>query len=70
MNSGQAIHNTGNVVNVAHGKGLIHQKISAFYSSKQPFTNGQTVRQWLSGQSFKEQYDFGVRQLERFRKLE
>lgn len=26
-------------------------------------TNGQTVRQWLSNQSFQAQYDFGIQTL-------
>lgn len=61
------VHNTGNVVNIPHGRGLLHQKISGFYSSKQPFTNGQTVRQWISGKSFNEQYDFGIKILNQFK---
>lgn len=39
---------------------------SSYYSSKQPFTNGLTVRNWLSGKSFKEQYDFGMKTLKQF----
>jgi hypothetical protein len=31
-----------------------------YYASKQPFTGGQTVRGWLTGQSFRDQYDFGM----------
>ena len=31
-----------------------------YYSSKQPFTSGQTVRDWLTGQSFADQYSFGM----------
>lgn len=29
-----------------------------YYSSKDCFTGGQTVRQWLSTQSYQAQYDF------------
>lgn len=54
------IQNTKNIINVAHGKGSIHAKISGYYSSKQLFTKGKTVREWISEKSFKEQYDFGV----------
>jgi hypothetical protein len=43
-----------------------HSQLSAFYSSIQPFTNGQTVRQWLAGQSFNDQYKFGLRILSQF----
>jgi RHS repeat-associated protein len=31
-----------------------------YYSSKQPFTGGLTVRDWLNGQSFRDQYEFGM----------
>jgi len=52
----QAIHNADNVVSIPTD---IHRKISGFYSSKQPFTGDQTVRQWLGGQSFEQQRAFG-----------
>ena len=62
----EAIHNTANIVWLPHGKGTIHAKISGYYSSKQPFTGGKTVRQWLSDQSFEEQAAFGQQVLEQF----
>ncbi len=31
-----------------------------YYSSIRPFTGGQTVRDWLTGQSFADQYNFGM----------
>jgi len=62
----EAIHNLDNVVKVPHGKGSLHSKLSAFYSQKQSFTGGQTVRQWLSSKSFDEQMEFGLDQLRRF----
>jgi hypothetical protein len=53
-----ALHNTENVIAIDEG---IHRKISAYYSSKDPrFTGGQTVRQWLSGQSIQAQRKFGL----------
>ncbi|MEZ5515430.1 MAG: hypothetical protein R3F58_16330 [Steroidobacteraceae bacterium] len=59
----EAIHNTGNVVRLdATNNG----RISGFYSSIQPFTGGQTVRQWLGTQSFDEQVRFGLDTLRRF----
>lgn len=33
------------------------------YSSKQPFTGGVTVRDWLTGQSLADQYRFGMQTL-------
>lgn len=37
----------------------VHRRISGYYSSKQPFTNGLRVRDWLAGQSFESQTAFG-----------
>lgn len=42
-----------------------HQKLNAFYSSKRDFSKPNTVREWLRGQSFEEQYAFGMEQLRR-----
>jgi hypothetical protein len=62
----QAIHNTSNIVKLQHGAGSIHARISSYYSSIQPFTNGQTVRQWISTQNYQAQYDFGIQTLKKF----
>lgn len=62
----ETIHNTNNLIKLPHGAGSIHAKISGYYSSKQPFTGGQTVRQWLSTQSYQQQYDFGIKTLKQF----
>ena len=60
----QALHNTENVIAIDEG---IHRRISAYYSSKDPrFTGGQTVRQWLSGQSFQAQHKFGLTVLQSY----
>ncbi|WP_428263230.1 hypothetical protein [Haliangium sp.] len=39
----------------------IHRRISGFYSSKPDFCRPQTVRQWLSTQSFEAQRVFGLK---------
>ncbi|WP_146198841.1 hypothetical protein [Pararcticibacter amylolyticus] len=44
----QAIHNSENLTKLPHGAGTIHARVSGYYSSIQPFTGNQTVRQWLS----------------------
>ena len=62
----ELIHNTENLIRLPHGAGSIHAKISGYYSSKDFFTGGKTVRQWLSTQSFEEQYEFGVQILKKF----
>lgn len=56
------------VSNVKATPNDVHKDISAFYSSKQPFTNEKTVRDWLNGQSYEKQYEFGLDQWEKFMK--
>jgi RHS repeat-associated protein len=62
----EKIHNINNLVKIPGGKGSIHAKISAYYSSKQYFTGKMTVRQWLSTKSYSEQYEFGLQTLKKF----
>ena len=62
----RSLQNTDNLIKLPHGPGTIHEKISAFYSSKPKFTNGLTVREWLSTQTFQQQYDFGIKTLKDF----
>lgn len=38
----------------------VNQLKANYYSSKQFFTGGGTVRDWLTGQSFADQYEFGM----------
>lgn len=59
----EALHNTGNVVRLDTA---VHRQVSGYYSSIQPFTGGQTVRQWLSTQSFEAQMQFGRQVLSDF----
>lgn len=61
--SPQQIHNADNVLAVDKAT---HSKISGFYSSIRPFTDGLKVRDWLSGQSFEAQYNFGIQVLKDF----
>ncbi len=53
----QIIHNTNNIIAIDI---QTHKAISAYYSSIQPFTDGIIVRNWLAGQSFSSQYEFGL----------
>ena len=64
--SSNEVNNINNIISIPHGKGTVHAKISGYYSSKQFFTGGQTVRQWLTGQSFQEQFDFGMDLLKQY----
>lgn len=50
------INSEGNLIRLNRAE---HARVSAFYSSKQLFTGGKTVREWLSGQSFEKQLSFG-----------
>ncbi len=59
----QAIHNSDNMIVVEEE---IHWQISGFYSSKRPFSQGMTVRQWLSTQPFEAQRAFGLKTLRDF----
>ena len=56
----RAIHSVENVIAIPVEA---HQRLSAFYSSKQPFSEPNKVREWLRGQSFQAQYEFGLQQL-------
>jgi hypothetical protein len=38
----------------------VNQLKANYYSSKQFFTQGGTIRDWLTGQSFADQYEFGM----------
>lgn len=51
------IQNTSNIVAIDTND---HRIISGFYSSKQFYTEGMTVRQWLSGHSYEFQREFGM----------
>lgn len=61
------IHNTKNLISIDSGfSGSIHSKISGHYSSKPKFTGGKTVREWLSGQSFEKQFEYGMDLLKQY----
>ena len=58
------IQNPNNVIAIDKAT---NEAISGYYSStKFLFTGGKTVRDWLTGQSFEEQYKFGMQTLRRF----
>ncbi|SCX02177.1 RHS repeat-associated core domain-containing protein [Lachnospiraceae bacterium YSD2013] len=62
--SPEQIHNTSNIIAVDHET---HMKITGYYNTKSfDFTNGLSVRDWLAGQSYEEQYNFGLDVLRRF----
>jgi hypothetical protein len=41
----------------------VNQLKANYYSSIQPFSQGMTVRDWLTNQSFVDQYNFGMETL-------
>lgn len=61
--SSTQIQNTNNLITV---DSATHAKISGYYSSKQAFTGGKTVRDWLAGQSYEKQFEFGMQKLRDF----
>ena len=66
--SANMIHNTDNIISV---DAATHAKITGYYSSTQyRFTNGLSIRDWLTGQSFETQYEFGIKTLKDFGVIE
>ncbi len=60
----QMIQNKNNIISVSKG---VHRKISGYYANtKLGFTEGLSVRNWLAGQSYETQYDFGLSILKMF----
>lgn len=59
----EALHNTENVIAV---DAKVHERISAFYSSKQRISGDMVVREWLRTQSYAQQRAFGLDVLRRF----
>ena len=58
------IHNTSNLIAIDK---VTHAKISGYYNTKSfDFTRGLSVRDWLSGQSYEAQYEFGLNILKMF----
>jgi hypothetical protein len=53
----RAIHSVENIVAIPQP---IHEAISGHYSSIQPFSDEMRVRDWLRGQSFEKQFQFGL----------
>jgi hypothetical protein len=57
---GEALHNTENVIALEK---TIHERVSAFYSSKNFDITGSyrlTVRKWMGTQSYEAQRSFGL----------
>lgn len=63
------VQNFNNIVSIPSGTNSVHTDISRYYTSKQDFTNGKTVREWLASKSFEEQWEFGIKKLEEYGKV-
>jgi hypothetical protein len=60
----EMVHNPDNMIALDKS---VHRQITAFYNStKNPITNGLSVREWLAGQSFEYQYEYGMKVLRQF----
>lgn len=60
------INNVNNIISIPSGAKDVHQDITKYYNSVQDFTGGKTVRQWLAGKSFEEQWEFGINKLREY----
>ena len=61
--SATQIQNTNNIIAVDKAT---HAKLSGYFNSIDSFTNGMRVRDWLAGQRFETQYQFGLDVLNRY----
>ena len=62
--SATKIHNTSNIFAI---DATTHAKITGYYNTTTfRFTNGLSVRNWLAGQSYEYQYEFGLKILREF----
>ena len=66
--SPELIHNTSNIISVDKS---IHSKITGHYNTTTfEFTKKASVRNWLAGKSYEEQYEYGINILKKFGGLE
>ena len=66
--SAQQVHNTSNIIAV---DATTHAKITGYYNTKTfDFTGGLSVREWLVGQSYEYQYEFGLDVLRKYGVIE
>ena len=66
--SAQQIHNTSNIIAIDQAT---HAKITGYYNTTTfRFTGGQSVRDWLAGQSYEYQYEFGLDVLRKYGVIE
>ncbi len=61
--SPRQIHNTKNIIAIDK---TIHRQVSGYYNRILDFTNNTSVRNWLAGQSYQKQYEFGLQVLRSF----
>ena len=59
----ERIHNIDNMIALPTE---VHRKISGFYSSKPANLKGLRVRDWLNGQSYDKQYEYGLQVLKKY----
>ena len=60
----QLIQNPRNLISIDRG---VHRKISAYYSRIDPYySSTMRIRDWLNGQSYEVQYEFGLKVIKMF----
>jgi hypothetical protein len=66
IKSGFSIQQINSADNIIAVEKTIHTQISGFYSSNVAGPGTELVRNWLAGQSFESQYEFGIQVLQKF----
>jgi hypothetical protein len=56
----ETVHNPANMIRLDAN---VHYLITAHYASKPPRLKGKTVREWLKGKSWKQQFEYGIEQI-------
>ena len=59
--SGFSISDINTKANVRATPREVHEETSKYYSSKHDFTDNKTFRDWLTGKSFDEQLQYGIK---------
>jgi hypothetical protein len=66
IKSGFSVQQINSVDNIIAVEKTIHAQISGFYRSNIASPGIELVRNWLAGQSFEAQYEFGIQVLQKF----
>lgn len=54
----EMVHNSKNVTPIPT---CVNRELNAYYAKKQDYTDGMSVRDWLTDKSFEFQYEFSIK---------